>query len=287
MSLIRHLHRCNNFNPESFIPFRIDTNKIGCIKPAFAQQLSAWPEVFKVTEAGVDLCISTRNMEMRNTAVAGVLTDLVRQGVLSHLQNEPYAVTPGARDESILVIDRAAASLFGIRTFGQHLNGYVMRGSDILMWIGKRSMDRRVFPGKLDQLVAGGLPQGITLADNLAKECWEEAGIPGELAARARPAGCVSYIAETEQGCKPDTLYCYDLELPPEFQPICTDGEVEAFYLWPIERVIDTVRKSEDFKPNCNLVIIDFLIRRGFIGPDENDYTKLVTALHPSLSCLC
>ena len=226
-------------------------------------------------------------MEQRNAAVSKVLAELVRQGVISHLQNEPYMVTPGSRDKNLLVIDRAAASLFGIRTFGQHLNGYVMRGSEMLMWIGRRSMDRRVFPGKLDQLVAGGLPQGITLAENLAKECWEEAAIPAEIAAQARSVGCVTYIAETENGCKPDTLYCYDLELPPEFKPRCTDGEVEAFYLWPIERVIDTVRKTEDFKPNCNLVIIDFLIRHGLISPDENHYHELVTGLHPSLSCLC
>lgn len=287
MSLIGHLRRCNNYNPGSFTPFRIDSIEIGCIRPSFAQRLSAWPEVFRVTDAGVDLSVSTQDMNLRNAAVAEVLVELVHQGVLSHLQNEPYMVTPGSRDECMLVIDRAAASLFGIRTFGQHLNGYVMQGSDMLMWIGKRAMDRRLFPGKLDQLVAGGLPQGITLAENLAKECWEEAGIPSVLAARAQPVGCVTYTAETVNGCKPDTLYCYDLELPPDFQPKCTDGEVEAFFLWPIERVIETVRKTEDFKPNCNLVIIDFLIRRGFISPDENDYHELVAGLHPSHSSLC
>lgn len=284
MSLIGHLHRCNNHNPGSFIPFRVDNIEVGRVRPAFARRLSSWPEVFRVTVDGVDLCIDTRKMAQRSAAVAGVLAELVDQGVLTHLQNEPYIVTPGSRDEGVFLIDRAAASLFGIKTFGQHLNGYVKRGSDLLMWVGRRAMDRRLFPGRLDQLVAGGLPQGITLADNLAKECWEEAGISGELAARAQPVGCVTYTVETEQGFKPDTLYCYDLELPPEFQPRCTDGEVEAFYLWPIERVIETVRETEEFKPNCNLVIIDFLIRRGYIDPDENDYLELVTGLHPSLS---
>lgn len=231
MSFIHHLRRCNNYKPGTFIPFRVDGVTVGRVRPAFAERLSSWPEVFSLSSAGVDLCIDSEDGELRSAAVAGVLTELVAQGVLSHLHNEPYAATPGTRDEGVLQIDRAAASLFGIRTFGQHLNGYIKRGSETMMWIGSRSMDRRIFPGKLDQLVAGGLPQGITPADNLAKECWEEAGVPRGLATRARPTDCVTYTAETELGCKPDTLYCYDLQLPTEFQPQCTDGEVETFYL--------------------------------------------------------
>jgi len=43
------------------------------------------------------------------------------------------------------------------------------------------------------------------------------------------------------------------------------------------------VRDSEAFKPNCNLVIIDLLIRHGSLRPDMAGYAELVTALHPPL----
>ena len=33
----------------------------------------------------------------------------------------------------------------------------------------------------------------------------------------------------------------------------------------PIDKVIETVRDSFDFKFNCNLVIVDFLVRRGIL----------------------
>ena len=34
-----------------------------------------------------------------------------------------------------------------------------------------------------------------------------------------RPVGAVSYEAVTEEGLKRDVLFCYDLELPADFQP--------------------------------------------------------------------
>jgi hypothetical protein len=43
------------------------------------------------------------------------------------------------------------------------------------------------------------------------------------------------------------------------------------------------VRDTEEFKPNCNLVIIDFLVRHGSLEPETAGYSELVTALHPPL----
>jgi hypothetical protein len=58
--------------------------------------------------------------------------------------------------------------------------------------------------------------------------------------------------------------------------PSNQDGEVEGFHLWPVEQVMETVRDSEAFKLNCALVVIDFLIRHGYIPPDHPDYLALL-----------
>ena len=34
-------------------------------------------------------------------------------------------------------------------------------------------------------------------------------------------------------GVKPDQMFCYDLEVPEDFEPIPVDGEVESFQLMP------------------------------------------------------
>ena len=42
------------------------------------------------------------------------------------------------------------------------------------------------------------------------------------------------------------------------------------------------VRDTDDFKFNCGVIIIDFLIRRGFIGPDDPDYVDILRGMHTS-----
>ncbi len=283
MGFMNKILRLNDGDTSGYLPFVIAGRQVGNIRPAFAALLRAFPEVFVVGETWVSLHHDLHDFESRSEALARVLRNLHREGRVETLLGEMYPVTDGRREHALCLIDRGAIGYFGICAFGQHLNGYVGEGDDLRMWIATRARDRKLYPGKLDQLVAGGLPWGISLAGNLAKECHEEAGMSSELAARARPVGALSYFAENPRGLKPDVLYCYDLALPEDFRPVCTDGEVETFELMPIAEVIERVRDSDDFKPNCDLVIIDFLIRHGYLGPEESDYLALQTGLHPGV----
>ncbi len=283
MGYLDHVAVCNSHDASRFVPFRIDGRVVGRIRHDFADQLAGWPDLFQVDCRAVTLSDKLQGVEQRSAGIAEVMTHLVAQGDLSHLHGEQYAVTAEGGSAPLLLLDRAVAPRFGIRAFGQHVNGYVRTPKGLSMWVGRRADDRRHYPGFLDNMAAGGLPHGISLTDNLAKECWEEAGIPLELASRAVPVGAVTYHMDTEIGFKPDTLYCYDLEIPEAFVPRCKDGEVQAFYLMPVEEVMHLVRETDRFKLNCNLVIMDFLIRHGYIGPEDESYIPLLTGLHPAL----
>ena len=58
------------------------------------------------------------------------------------------------------------------------------------------------------------------------------------------------------------------------------DGEIQEFMLWPIERVMAVVSETSEFKFNCNLVIIHFLVQHGLISPEHPDYLEIVKGLH-------
>ena len=77
--------------------------------------------------------------------------------------------------------------------------------------------------------------------------------------------GRINYAVEREEGLRRDTLHCFDLALPADFVPRPEDGEAVGFELWPIERVRDRVRDTDDFKFNVALVLIDLLLRHGVI----------------------
>lgn len=69
---------------------------------------------------------------------------------------------------------------------------------------------------------------------------------------------------------------------PPHPPPTLTHfapPQVEEFMLWDLERVASVISGSDDYKPNCCLVIIDFLIRHGHITPEEPGYLDLLQAL--------
>lgn len=284
MSFLDRLIDANRFALDDFLPFFIGAAHVGWIRRQHATRLAEWPDVFACSDLQVNLSgallASNTDVEARSAAVREVCKILHQRGLFGGWREEFYAVSERFGRELLLLLERASVPLFGVVAHGVHLNGFVRRPDGLHMWIGRRALDKGTAPGELDQVVAGGQQHGLTLFDNLIKECAEEASIDASLARRAQPAGAVSYVLETHVGLRPDVLYCFDLELPEDFAPVNTDGEVETFMLWPIEQVMDVVSNTSDFKFNCALVAIDFFVRHGFIQADHPDYAAIVRGLH-------
>ncbi len=259
--------------------FTVDGRQVGWILHPLAERLRGFAEVFEVSDAEVRLRPEFPDFAARSRALAEVVAGLAAEGGLPKLRNEAYPVGLSFHDAPLLELERSAVPSFGTLAFGIHLNGFVGRGRDMKMWIGRRSRNKITGPLKLDHLVAGGQPVGLSLAQNLAKECAEEAAMPAALAATAWPTGFCSYLIENHEGIRNDILFAYDIELDAAFRPVNTDGEIEEFYLWPIGRVIERLATTEDFKFNVALVIVDFLVRHGQIEPDSRDYAEIVTGL--------
>jgi hypothetical protein len=196
-------------------------------------------------------------------------------------------------------VERAAYPWFGTKGYGVHVNGFVTTASKVSpdnnnvhdvfpsLWVARRSLTKQTWPGMLDCLAAGAQPQGLTPIANVLKECGEEASIPEVLAAQAAPSGAVSYTSLDEQGnLKRDVLFCFDLRLPHDFEPKPRDGEVDSFQLhdvdWCLDRIIKGAASGDAFKPNVNLVILDFLVRRGVISSDSPRYLELIGKLRRS-----
>ncbi|KAK6941562.1 NUDIX hydrolase domain [Dillenia turbinata] len=227
-----------------FIPFVIEEQIVGYIHNGFAEHLRRFQDVFVCPQGNsygshfgghVSLHPSLRSPDDRTEAVGDVIKCL-------------GPMIPGIRNES----------------YGVHMNGYVDKDGEKYLWIGIRSKVKPTYPGMLDHLVAGGLPHGIACGENLLKECEEEAGIPQSISSNALSVGAVSYMDIEGHRFKRDVLFCYDLKLPEGFVPHNEDGEVEDFKLIPVSNVANVIRRTHFFKPNCSLVIIDFLFRHGY-----------------------
>ncbi len=279
MSLLERVEDCGRWDPEAYLPFVIAGRRFGRVTHSFAARLADFPEVFEVGPGGVLLRDRLKTSDERSAAVREVLLGLRECGEIAIWRDEDYPVAHCWGETPVMVMERGAVPHFGVRAFGVHMNGLVHGPEGLLLWVGHRSLSKPTGPGKLDHLVAGGQPHGIGIRENLIKECAEEADIPRALAETAEPVGLISYICARPEGLRDDVCFVYDLFLPADFQPVNTDGEVQAFYLWPIEKAMEVIAAGEDFKFNCALVIIDLLVRRGLLNPDAPDYEAIVHGL--------
>lgn len=280
MSYLDHIRACNAHDIGKFRPFLVERRHVGWVRHDTAGRLTRFGEVFRVSDDAVTLHPRLGTPEARSAAVDDVCAALARDHGYPPQRGERYPVATRWGDAPLLTMDRGLVSVFGVRAWGIHVNGWVEGERGPRLWIGHRATDRAVCPGKLDNMVAGGQPVGLTLTENLVKEAAEEAGLPRDLAQTARPVGAVSYCLEDEWGLKPDAMFCFDLRLPPDVVPVNTDGEVARFELMEAAEAGRLVRDTECFKYNVNLVVTDFLIRHGLLTPeDEPDYVDIVRGL--------
>jgi len=279
MSLLDHIHLSRRRDMTRYRPFLAGEDRVGWVRHELAQRLLAYDDVFRGGEDALRLSPALTDFDSRSRAMADVTARMVADGMLRKLRGEDFAVATGHGRPPLFKLDRIAVAVFGVKAYGVHMNGFVRRTDGLHLWIGRRARNKSIAPGKLDHLVAGGQPYGLSIRENLVKECAEEAAIPESLAARARPTGIVSYLMEYEGGLRDDVLFVFDLELPADFTPENTDGEIEEFMLWPAERVLREIETTDNFKFNVNLVMIDFLIRHGIVGPERPDYLELLAGL--------
>ena len=105
------------------------------------------------------------------------------------------------------------------------MNGLI-DGPEPMLWLARRASTKPIDPGMWDNLVAGGIGHGFDARGALEKECWEEAGIGVDLAARLVPLGTIDVLRAVPEGIQNETLFAFDLTLPASFTPANQDGEV-------------------------------------------------------------
>ena len=204
--------------------------------------------------------------DSRTAAVMSVMEQLRDSGYITGWRDEMYPVAECFDDVSspVFLVERAAASLLGVLEYGVHINGLVKgEGGETRMWMARRAKTKSKFPGMLDHIVAGGQPAGLSLMENVVKECFEEAGIPADLTRRGvQPAGAISYasyggkLKDKDEGVMNRVvLFCFDLELPANFSPTANDGEVENFFTWALDDIAQSMdpKCHDPIKPNCYL----------------------------------
>ncbi len=231
-----------------------------------ADRLARFPAVFNHDGACVRLGAALNTLALRDAAIAEVLAQLAAEGTLTGWRDELYAVAPAFGDPPLFHIERSAARLLGVTTYAVHVNGVV---DATHMWVARRSATKPIDPGMLDNLVGGGLAAGLSVAQTLAKEGWEEAGIPAGLMARAVARDRIRLLREVPEGVQSEIIFVHDLALPAGFQPVNQDGEVAELRLLPNAEVLRLLRANGGITLDASLVMLSHYLRAGLVSPEE------------------
>lgn len=262
------------------LPFYVREHVVGWIRPSFADMLRRWPHVFEVNDAYVSLRAQPDTAAARSEAMAEVLRELHRDGVLAGWRDEQVSISPHYAAPELFRMERAACRHFGVLVYGAHLNGLVRVGGLPQAWISRRSSDKALNPDKLDNLVGGRISAGYTVDETLRKEAWEEAGIPPALLSGLNCISAVRVEYSVPEGLHREVLFVHDLWLPEDFKPVNQDGEVAEIRRMSLEDVVQDLLCG-DFTLDAGAVMIDGLLRLGAVMPEDPQYLDLLRLLKP------
>lgn len=230
---------------------------------------------------------------------------------------QPLHVADSTRQD--LTIPLPIRGLFGVVTVGVHLNVYAVKQVDgreniDRIWVSHRARGVNVsYPGMLDQVVAGGMDPTDRVSGvlspcvTLKREAREEAGLYIDLNTRevfmGQEDGTTRLVGSVEQApaitfydCKdhnagfmneghlePGVRFVYDLRVDTSFQPHAEERGIERFEALSVDEVKQSLH-SLDWKPNCGLVMVDFMVRKGLVSEaDDVRLGDIITGLQRPL----
>ncbi|KAI1485101.1 NUDIX domain-containing protein [Biscogniauxia mediterranea] len=232
----------------------------------------------------------------RSRLVAAVMQYWRERGTFEVLRGWRDELWPvyGTDDEVIYSVERSGTGMLGVMRYGVHMMCFVRdeaASHGLKIWVPRRAANKSTYPNMLDNTVAGGLMTGEDPLECIIREADEEADLPSALVrARAAYTGAVTYIYVTDERAGgesgqiyPEMQWVYEMELPAGVAPRPKDGEVAEFGLWTVEQAREALARGR-FKPNCALVLLDFLVRHRVLTPDnEPDFDEIVRRMHRKL----
>jgi 8-oxo-dGTP pyrophosphatase MutT (NUDIX family) len=252
-------------------PLRVDGQAAGWITPERCDRLRGFADVFRVGTDAVEFVPAIGDAATRTSALAEVTAQLAAENRLTAWRNENYAVAPALSEPPWFLLERAAARFFGVHTYAVHANGLVANSGDVHMWIARRSRDKAIDPGMLDNLVGGGVAAGSSAASTLAKEAWEEAGMPPALVQAAIACGSLGIRRDQPDGLQWETIFVNDIWVPADFAPDNQDGEAIEHRLVRLAEAAELIAcdaGADQVTADASLVILDCLLRNAAIAAD-------------------
>lgn len=171
-------------------------------------------------------------------------------------------------------IERAAVRPLGIATQAVHLVATDTRGQ---VWVQQRAFDKATDPGLWDTTMGGLVSAGESIAQTLARETWEEAGLRVADLAGMAAMGRLTVRRPVAEGYMVEHIAMFEAVIPDGQVPVNQDGEVERFELMPVAQAL-ALAAGDTMTVDAALVTLDFGLRHGLLAPPPGAAALFETA---------
>ncbi|OBT74410.1 hypothetical protein VF21_06836 [Pseudogymnoascus sp. 05NY08] len=278
------LNDCDQIPPDlKYYKFKVSgfENSFGTLLEEVAKKCE-WGDQWQVDHEANTVTLVASDLEERNRIIHETLIREREKDTFKLLRKWSDEVFPvyGSKKELIMSIERVAAPLFGIVTYGVQMLAYQDNADGPSIW--------RTFPGMLDSTVGGSLPTGEQPFECLVRESEEEASFQPEFTRKnAVACGTMNYLNLTDErsggeiGCfSPEVQFVYEMKVPNDLVPTPGDNEAEEIKLMTVPELKDALAKGE-FTPANGCIILDFFIRHGLLTfENEPNYIEIASRLH-------
>jgi 8-oxo-dGTP pyrophosphatase MutT (NUDIX family) len=254
--------------PDGLTPLVLDGVTYGWLGREWRDRVLQPPSPFVARGDAVTLDPALVGFEQRSGAIADWAARARRHWRLPGWREERCVVRAG--EHAACMIERALLRPFGMVLHSVQATAYRRGHTGPQLWVAHRSHTKPVEPGRLDALVGGGIAGFDEPWTTLLRECAEEAAIPEALARQARPAGCLELCYATVYDDRPalhrERVTLFDLELPPDFTPHCTDGEHQAILSLTPAEVLASIHTGRWTREGAQAAL-DLIARQGWFTP--------------------
>lgn len=240
----------------------------GSVSRAHLGALRRWPQWLALHRNGVVLQVDAA---ARAGAMTAMNDTLRADGLIVAWRDEPFPLFDVNGRTLGVSIERAATRFWGTLTLGAHCNGYVAGAGGVpeRLWIARRSFAKATDPGKLDNLVGGGVPAGQSPREAVLREGWEEAGLQAAQMSGLARGRVLRLLRDIPEGLQREWIHVYDLALPPGLTPRNQDGEVAELTLHELPPAL-ALAASEQMTVDASLVTLDFVLRHRLLEPNAH-----------------
>lgn len=232
---------------------------IGSIEATLALELAG--AGLPLRDAGdawqIEVPDTPRAPEAIDAALAAIAQWLHENGRAGRWRGELLAVTDAA-GTPIGSVERAVVRPLGIATRAVHLVVCDARGG---VWVQQRALDKATDPGQWDTTMGGLIAAGESIAQTLARETWEEAGLQIDALQRVAPFGRFTERRPLAEGYMVEHIEMFEALAPEGLTPVNQDGEVERFECLDRATLVERLH-ADAFTLEAAMILAEWLARQ-------------------------